>query len=57
VNVHEKRSKVVSSIMNNLPFRDLLNHLSWSSTLLIKQQNEEKEEKQQQQINDVIIIV
>ncbi|CAF0928783.1 unnamed protein product [Rotaria sordida] len=57
VNVHEKRSKVVPSIMNNWPFRDLLNHLSWSSTLLIKQQNEEKQEKQQQQINDVIIIV
>ncbi|CAF2575825.1 unnamed protein product [Rotaria sp. Silwood2] len=56
VNVYEKRSEFVSSIMNNRPFRDLLNHFSWSSTLLKQQQNDE-EEQQQQQINDVIIIV
>ncbi|CAF1111079.1 unnamed protein product [Rotaria sp. Silwood1] len=61
VNVYDKRSKFVSSIINNRPFRDLINHLSWSTTLLKKQHKdeakEEKDEKRQQQINDVIIMV
>jgi hypothetical protein len=38
--------------MNNRPFRDLLNQLSWFPTLSDKQKYE-----QDQQLNEVIVIV
>ncbi|CAF2086819.1 unnamed protein product [Rotaria magnacalcarata] len=52
-NVYEKRAKVVSSLMNNRPFRDLVNHLSSSSIILGPQKNEDE----QQQINDITVTV
>jgi len=38
-NVYEKRSKFVPTLMNNRPFRDLLNHISWLPTLSEKKRS------------------
>ena len=43
-------------MINNRPFKDLLNHLIGFQTLSDKQKYNE-EEQQQQQLNEVIVIV
>lgn len=44
LNVNDKRSKFLSSIVNIKPFRDLINNISWSSKLSGKQKNNEEEQ-------------